>query len=647
MSEPHPPLDHERREDKEASHSSHNEKEAHLASSLPSNSQDAIIVENRDDLGAGKSEAAAKVWGKYSIWVLYISLTLAAYIYGLDSSTTYFYVPFATSSFSNHSLLSSIEVAAQVILAVGKPVIARIADLQSRPFAYCLVVVLYVLGYILVATSKGVSQFAAGRVFQASGGTGLQLLNAVIIADFTSLRYRGLVTSLLYSPFIINAFVGSKIAASITNRDPINGWRWGCGMFAILIPVSLAPVVFTLFWGEWKAKKLGVVKQVVQTDEVEGDARPLDKVRRSVVNFVRDVDLLGLILLGCGFALLLIALTLSASAKGGWNNPSIIAMVVLGPLIIGAFVIYDTKWAAAPIIPDIILKNGAVMAASFTGFFDYISFYLTFIYLTSFIYVVKTPEWSQSDQNYFSSIQNVGLTFFGIVGALYMFVTRRYKGIMLVGLVIRVIGVGLECNSDAELIVTQVLQSFGGGMHSMALMVGVQAAVPHKNMAITTAIFLLITEIGGAIGSAIAGSMWTHLMPQRIAAHLPDVPEETRAELFASIVTVGALPMDDPVRQGVIQAYGDVMKLMLIVALVAGLVALGLSSLMPNYRLGDAQNAVDGLDIAGRKIEDSQEMGDQHGLHGTTRSTATPGVLEEMFGGFKKSKKDEERKEKA
>jgi hypothetical protein len=83
-------------------------------------------------------------------------------------------------------------------------------------------------------------------------------------------------------------------------------------------------------------------------------------------------------------------------------------MVVLGPLIISAFVVYEMKWASAPIIPDIILKNGAVMAASFTGFFDYvslfpqtynmlmciqISFYLTYIYLTSFIYVVKTPEW--------------------------------------------------------------------------------------------------------------------------------------------------------------------------------------------------------------------------------------------------------------
>ena len=113
------------------------------------------------------------------------SLGLAAYVYSLDNSTTYFYTAFATSSFSHHSLLASIEAAAAVIrmskillcgpplipcpiVAVGKPVIARIADLQSRSFAYIVVVLFYVLGYIIIATSNSVSQFAAGRVFQAA-----------------------------------------------------------------------------------------------------------------------------------------------------------------------------------------------------------------------------------------------------------------------------------------------------------------------------------------------------------------------------------------------------------------------------------------------------------------------------------------------
>lgn len=74
-----------------------------------------ILVEAREDLGADKAEASAKVWGKYSRWFLYVSLGLAAYVYSLDQTTTYFYTAFATSSFSHHSLLSSIEVASQVI----------------------------------------------------------------------------------------------------------------------------------------------------------------------------------------------------------------------------------------------------------------------------------------------------------------------------------------------------------------------------------------------------------------------------------------------------------------------------------------------------------------------------------------------------
>jgi hypothetical protein len=115
-------------------------------------------------------------------------------------------------------------------------------------------------------------------------------------------------------------------------------------------------------------------------------------------------------------------------------------------------------------------------------------------------------------------------------------------------------------------------------------------------------------------------------MPRNIAKHLPDVDEATRAELFGSIVSIVSRPIDDPVRIGVVQAYGDTMRILIIVALVIGaspcllyyvirtdLIVLGivpifLSLLMPDYHLGDAQNAIDGLDITGRKVEEGQEV---------------------------------------
>ena len=76
------------------------------------------------------------------------------------------------------------------------------------------------------------------------------------------------------APFILNAFVGAMISAGILGDDG-GGWRWGCtclicshlltlnafflqdGMFAILVPVALAPLIVTLAWAERKAYKEG------------------------------------------------------------------------------------------------------------------------------------------------------------------------------------------------------------------------------------------------------------------------------------------------------------------------------------------------------------------------------------------------------
>jgi hypothetical protein len=56
--------------------------------------------------------------------------------------------------------------------------------------------------------------------------------------------------------------------------------------------------------------------------------------------------------------------------------------------------------------------------------------------------------------------------------------------------------------SDAELVWTQILQGFGGGLAAISSQVGAQASVPHADVAIITAVVLLLTEIGGAVGNA-------------------------------------------------------------------------------------------------------------------------------------------------
>lgn len=67
----------------------------------------------------------------------------------------------------------------------------------------------------------------------------------------------------------------------------------------------------------------------------------------------------------------------------------------------------------------------------------------------------------------------------------------------------------LDLNSPAELVINQIIQGFGGGIAAITTAVGAQASVPHRDVAIVTAIVLLVTEIGGVVGNAISGAIWS------------------------------------------------------------------------------------------------------------------------------------------
>ncbi|KDN44660.1 hypothetical protein RSAG8_05425, partial [Rhizoctonia solani AG-8 WAC10335] len=310
-------------------------------------------------------------------------------------------------------------------------------------------------------------------------------------------------------------------------------------------------------------------------------------------------------------------------------------MLTVGPILLIAFGIYEWKFASHPIVPMRFLRNRAVVGAALIGFFDFVSFYLTFSYLYSFVFVVK--GWELRYLNYFSSTQTVALTVFGIIAGVIMRATHRYKWMLVVGLLIRLFGagvimrathrykwmlvvgllirlfgVGLMIHSrgakgnTGELVMTQVIQGLGGGFAAVASQVSAQASVPHSEVAMVTAMVLLVTEIGGAIGTAIAGGIWTNTMPRQLEIHLPGVNATTRAELLGSITTITTYPPrpGDPIREGVIQAYDATMKVMLIAATIIAIIPPTLALLMPDYFLGDTQNAVEGTTLTGEVAQE-------------------------------------------
>lgn len=62
-------------------------------------------------------------------------------------------------------------------------------------------------------------------------------------------------------------------------------------------------------------------------------------------------------------------------------------MLVVGPIILIGFVVYEGWYAPRPVFPIRFFKNKTIMACALIGFFDFVSFYLQYTYLYSFINV--------------------------------------------------------------------------------------------------------------------------------------------------------------------------------------------------------------------------------------------------------------------
>ena len=99
-------------------------------------------------------------------------------------------------------------------------------------------------------------------------------------------------------------------------------------MFAIIVPIAMAPLILTLFWGERQAKKLGLVGASPPREDLVHPGK--SKWAQRAWLFAEQLDLVGLTLLGAAVALILLPMTLANRAKDSWSNRACIYALRFG-----------------------------------------------------------------------------------------------------------------------------------------------------------------------------------------------------------------------------------------------------------------------------------------------------------------------------
>lgn len=169
--------------------------------------------------------------------------------------------------------------------------------------------------------------------------------------------------------------------------------------------------------------------------------------------------------------------------------------------------------------------------------------------------------------------------------------TRRYRIFVTIGCVIYMVGIALmlfcrqEGATHLQVLGTQILVGFGGGLVNVPVQLGVQASASHQEVAAATAMFLTSMEMGGAVGAAISGAVWSHLIPQKLGQYLPEEVKPQVGEIFGKLTKALEYPMGSPARLAINRAYQETMNRLLTFAIIVTIPLIPLSLMMTNYRL--------------------------------------------------------------
>ncbi|KAL2000902.1 hypothetical protein VTN02DRAFT_2471 [Thermoascus thermophilus] len=548
-----------------------------------------LVTDTEDDFSVSESEvqdgvrkiqAISRTWTQRSLIVAYMSIFLMAFCTSLEGQTVASLSAYATSSFSKHSLISTVLVVQNVVNAVIKPPMAKVADVFGRLEAFCVCIVIYVLGYIQMAGSTNVQTYAAAQIFYSAGSTGLQILQQVFIADSSDLLNRALFAMLPEFPFLVTVWIGPMIAEAILRHA---SWRWGYGMWSIILPAAFLPLALTLLFNQRRARRLNLIRP--RTWKGRG-------LWSAVKNTWYDLDVFGLLLLSAAVTLILIPLTLAANAKHGWKNDNIVAMIVVGCACLVALPMWETskRLAPKPLLSLHLLKQRTVLAGCTLAFFYFMAFFFSVQpYLYSYLQVVQDYDVAIAGRVTQTFAFTSTVAAFGV--SLLIKFSRRYRPFVTAGCVIYIVGLmsmmlfRKEGSSFAKILGSQVLVGMGGGLLNVPVQLGVQASANHQEVAAATAMFLTSLEMGGAVGAAISGAIWTHSIPSKLQRYLPAESKQDAAEIFGKLTKALSYPMGSPTRIAINRAYQETMNNLLTLALVVSIPLIPLSLLMKNYKL--------------------------------------------------------------
>jgi SIT family siderophore-iron:H+ symporter-like MFS transporter len=562
---------------------------------------------SKDDKSPGvrRAEAIAAVLTTWDRVFIFFGVFLIAFAYGLDGTLRYAYQPYATASFSQHSLLATVNVLRAVIAAAAQPTSARIADIFGRAELVCLSVFFYVLGTIIETVSTNVNTFAAGALIYQIGYTMVILLVEVIVADLTSTRARLFFSYIPAMPFLITTWVSGNISQAVLS---VTDWHWGVGMWCIIYSVCAMPLILSLAIVGRRARKQGLMDKY--THDIKN--QPWGPF---LVDLFWRLDVIGIILMIGVFAMILVPMTIAGGFEASWTAPQVLGPLIVGVCTIPIFVLWQLR-APHPLVPFYLMKDRSVWGALGIALLLNWSWYMQGDYLFSVLQIafdfdVMTATRVSSFYSFFSVVT-------GCILGLIVYKVRRLKVFIVAGTCLFMVAFGLliryrgdpDTASRAGVIGAQVVLGIAGGMFPYPAQASLQSMLKHENLAVMTGVYLATYNLGSAFGGAVSGAIWTQVLPGQLEERLAPFNNATLVTTAYNnpFVFAGEYPVGTLERQALIDSYKHAQRLLTITGICLCVPLIAFAAVLRNPKLNDQQTLAEDAPAVGARAAGAPEV---------------------------------------